>query len=70
MQKSSIKLYFATVLFTLTLASFTFAGDGQCPLVSPPPPVPGHESTPVIVNTNPTVGSSYQFLKRFWELFL
>lgn len=40
MQKSSLRLYIATFLFTLTLASFTFAGDTQCPLAPPPPPPP------------------------------
>jgi len=36
MKRSSLKLYFATILFTLTLASFTFAGDTQCPAPTPP----------------------------------
>jgi hypothetical protein len=72
MQKSSFKLYFATILFTLTLASFTFAGEVQCPIAPPPPPPTGignGESVPVIINTNPSVRGSYQFLKRFWDLF-
>ena len=70
MQKSSLKLYFATFLFTLTLASFGFAGDGHCPLTEPPPTEgeSGRVTVPIIVDTNPTVKSSYQFLKGFWEI--
>ena len=69
MQKSSLKLYFIAFLLTLTLASFGFAGEGQCPLAPPPPGEgEGRATAPVIVDTNPTVKSSYQFLKGFWEL--
>ena len=67
MQKSSFKLYFATLIFTLTLASFSFAGDTHCP-IAPPPPDNDPGSELVIANTNPTRGDSYQFLKRFWEI--
>jgi hypothetical protein len=63
-----MKRYFFTFLFTITLVSFTFAGDVHCPLVDPPSPGDdGLVTAPVIVNTNPTVNSTYQFLKGFWE---
>ena len=66
MKKSTFKLYLATFVFTLTLTTFTFAGDGQCPIAPPPPGRPDGEV--VTVNTNPSVRSSYQFLKSFWDL--
>jgi hypothetical protein len=68
MKKSSLKLYFAASLLTLTLASFGFAGDSHCPLTDPPPPAEG-EGGPglVMTNTNPSVNSNYQFLKGIWE---
>jgi hypothetical protein len=69
MQKRSLKLYFATSIFTLLLASFSFAGNGQCPLTEPPPEGDGFTSAPVIANTNISVESTYQYLKGFWELF-
>lgn len=69
MQKSSLKLYFATLIFTMALASFAFAGNDHCPLTEPPPSEEGGRVTvPVIVDTNPSVKSTYQFLKRFWEI--
>jgi hypothetical protein len=70
MQRISFKLYFITLIFTLTLASFAFAGDAQCPLAPTPTPANGNRTTAaVIINTNPTVDSTYQFLKGFWESF-
>jgi hypothetical protein len=69
MQKGSLKLYFATFLLTLILASFSLAGDVHCPLTEPPPDEGGRASVPVIVNANPTVKDTYQFLKGFWEIF-
>ncbi len=67
MQKSSLKLYVRTLLLTLLLASFSFAGNDQCPVAPPPPDEGGRGSTPVIVKTNPSEGGSYQLLKGFWE---
>ncbi len=67
MQKSSLKLYISTCILTLLLAAFTFAGEVQCPIAPPPPDEDGRGPVPVIVNTNPSEGSSYQFLKGFWE---
>lgn len=66
MQKKSLRLYFSTFLLTLTLASFSFAGEGHCP-IAPPPPDDDQESGRVIANTNPSGGDIYQFLKGFWE---
>lgn len=43
MKKSPIKLYLATLLLTLTLASAGFAGDTQCPIAPPPPPPPDED---------------------------
>ncbi len=67
MLRSSLKLYIVTFLFTLTLASFAIAGEGQCPLAPTPPPHEGRASVTVIANTNPFGGDTYQFLKSFWE---
>ena len=66
MQKGSLKLYFAALIFTLTLVSFGFAGNGQCPFIDPPPTGEGEHAT--VVDTHPSVKSTYQFLKGFWEL--
>lgn len=68
MQKSSLKLYLATFIFTLTLVSLTFAGEGHCPIAPPPPDEDGFNSVPAVVNTNPSEGSNYQLIKGFWEL--
>lgn len=69
MQKSSLKLYFFTLLLTLSLTSFTFAGEVHCPFTDTPPPSDGDLVTaPVIVNTTPSVNGTYQFLKGFWEV--
>ncbi len=51
MKTSSFKIYFATILFTVTLASFTFAGDIQCPIAPPPPRGDGGDRT-VIADVN------------------
>lgn len=68
MLKSSLKLYFVTLIFTLTLASFTFAGNDHCPVDgTPPPDEEGRNVTTVVVDTNPSVNDTYQFLKGFWE---
>jgi len=70
MRRSSLKLYLYTLILTLSLASFSFAGDSHCPLTDPPPPTEGEGdrvTAPVIVDTNPSVNGTYQFLKGFWE---
>ena len=68
MKKSSLKLYFATFLFTMAMTSFTFAGDIHCPIAPPPPPdEDGRMVAPIIADTNSTAGDSYQFLSGFWE---
>jgi hypothetical protein len=67
MQKGSLKFCFATLILTFLLASFSFAGEDQCPIAPPPPDEDGRGPVPVIVNTNPSEGSSYQLLKGFWE---
>jgi hypothetical protein len=69
MQKSSLKLYLVTFLFTLLLVSSAFAGDGQCPLTDPPPPPPGEgRGVSATDNTNPAETIGYQFLQGFWEI--
>jgi hypothetical protein len=67
--KNSLKLYFATLIFTLAMASFSFAGEVQCPIAPPPPPPDedGRVATPIIADTNPAAGDSNQFLSGFWE---
>ncbi len=67
MKKSSFKLYFATFVLTLILASLSFAGEVQCPFASPPPGEGERATVPVIVDTNLSVNNNYQFLKGFWE---
>jgi hypothetical protein len=62
MKKSSLKLYFATFLFTITLASFTYAGDTQCPLVPPPPGTGGRAA---MVNTKDVITDSFKYIKDF-----
>lgn len=68
MKKGSLKLFLSTLLVTLSLASFTFAGDTHCPIAPPPPDEDGRGSVLVIVNTNPSEGNSYDLIKGFWEL--
>jgi hypothetical protein len=74
MQKSSLKLYFATFLFTLTLASFTFAGDAQCPFAPPPPPTDGNQGSggraAVIVNTNDVFNENIKYIKDFLSFLI
>lgn len=68
MKKSSLKLYFATFLLTLTLTSFGFAGDSHCPVDgTPPPDEDGRNANPAVNTVNPSEGSSSQFLQGFWE---
>lgn len=71
MQKSFFKLYLATFLFILSLSSFSFAGDGQCPVAPPPPPLDGNQGAGGrIANPGPTepltVGAS-QIIVNIWE---
>ena len=69
MFRRSLNLYFTTILFTLALASFAFAGNGQCPADPPPPPDDGDGFVvTTVINTDPAVDSGYQLHKGFWEL--
>jgi hypothetical protein len=63
MKKSSLKLYFATALFTLTLASLTFAGDAQCPAPTPPPPSSGGRLTVIVIQD--TIDANFKLIKDF-----
>jgi hypothetical protein len=67
MHERSLKRFLGMVLVTLVLASFTLAGDTQCP-DAPPPPKDGDGL--VIINTNPPVKEDVQFLKGFWEILV
>ena len=75
MRKSFFKLYLVTFLFILSLASFTFAGDGQCP-VAPPPPPPEEGGRMVVTETKPqnmtaidlTVQGSSLYIRVFMDL--
>jgi hypothetical protein len=51
MYKSFFKPYLVTFLFILCLASFSFAGNNQCPADPPPPPPPGEEGGRMVVVT-------------------
>lgn len=75
MNKSFSKLSLATFLLTITLTSFTFAGETQCPLQDPPPPPPagnGGRMAP-IDNTIPkgsvdiSESNDHSYLQGFWE---
>jgi hypothetical protein len=67
MQKSSLKLYFATFVFTLALATFTFAGEGHCP--DAPPPAPGDDGRlSVQVVEVKSAPADSQILKNIWDL--
>ncbi len=70
MKKSSLRLYFATCLFTVTLASFTFAGDIQCPIVPPPPGDGDGDGRTVIVNTNDVFNENIKYIKDFLSLLI
>jgi hypothetical protein len=65
MQKRSLKIYVATLIFTLSLASFALAGEGQCPIAPPPPH--DEDGRGNAVNANPDITSDYQVLKGIWE---
>jgi hypothetical protein len=60
MQKSFFKLYVITFLFILALASFGFAGNGQCPLTDDPPPVDGGEGN-LVQATDPNSQTDARF---------
>jgi hypothetical protein len=67
MQKSSLKLYAATFIFTLALATFTFAGDSHFPVAPPPPADPGGRMA-VQVEVKPApANTDSQILKNIWE---
>ena len=67
----SLRLCFAAFLLTLTLAASAFAGEGQCPLVEPPPDDGhGRMAAPIIQTTNPSEAVGFQFIKGFWEILL
>jgi hypothetical protein len=70
MHKSSFKLYFATILFTLTLASFTFAGDAQCPAPTPPPLAGGDDVRVTVVITHDVFSESFKYFKDFVGLLI
>ena len=70
MQKSSLKLYFATFLFTLTLASFTFAGDAQCPLAPPPPPLTDGDGGRAVIVNQDVFDENINFIKDFLSLLI
>ena len=70
MKKSSFKLYFATFLFTVTLASFTFAGDIQCPIVPPPPGDGDDDGRVVTVNTNDVFNENIKYIKDLLGLLI
>ena len=66
MQKSSFKLYIATLLFTLTLASISFAGDVHCPAPPPPPPNGGGDGGRLVaVVTNDVFNENLKYIKDF-----
>lgn len=64
MHKRSLKHYFSTLIVALTLASCTFAGDIQCPIVPPPPP---EEGRGLATNTSPADTDDSQILNDIWE---
>jgi hypothetical protein len=62
MKKSSLKLYFATALFTLILASSTLAGDAQCPAPVPPPSDGGRLT---VIFIQDTIDANFKLIKDF-----
>lgn len=69
MQKRSINLFLSTSVFIVAMASFSFAGNSQCP---DHPPIPGeggrvsaHE--PHEPHENTAVKDDYQILKGIWD---
>jgi hypothetical protein len=70
MQKSSLRLYFTTLLFTLTLASLTFAGEIQCPLAPPPPPVDGNGGRVAIIETKDVLTENIKYISDFLSLLI
>jgi hypothetical protein len=69
----SLKLCFAAFLLTLSLTTFGLAGEGQCPLIDPPPPPDngnGRMTAPVIQMTNPSEADGYQVFDGIWEFLL
>ena len=65
MQKGLSKLYFATFVFTLALASFAFAGEVHCPDAPPPNPDDDGRISVQVVEIKPNADS--QILKNIWD---
>jgi hypothetical protein len=60
MQNRSFKLIFVSLILSLSLTSFAFAGNDHCP-DAPPPPAQGNRVVQVVpVETS-------QLLKSFWD---
>lgn len=64
MSKTSLKSFLASLFFVMLITSFSFAGDGHCPVVPPPPPGEGgRNSVQVIADDN----SAEEIIKSLWE---
>ena len=73
MYKSSLKLYLVTVLFTLALASLTFAGNVQCPLTDPPPPADGdmgNGGLVIVVDTGDVLNENIKYIKDLFSFLI
>lgn len=67
MYKNSIKRYFSTLIITLSLASFSLAGDIQCPFAPPPPP--DGDDFAAAGQTHSDNGN-YRLLSDLWEIVM
>jgi hypothetical protein len=61
----NLRIYFAAFALILISASFSFAGEVQCPFAPPPPPEEGRISAQAMIADS--IDNAYPLLSEIWE---